>query len=248
MAKNLADYIDEMGMVIHLSTDDSAAGDSSQRTCMAFIANYDLPYRPEEIWGHDIYKDSEPRRYWDDSKWPGQKGFMSRDNLFGWICVMRVFHMKFELPMLLTQIAKRGGFLWNTKKIGQQDDAWKIPDWCGVLMWFIAFRGKNKLYDFIGDMCLWLALRIRCYQVRKDMDDVGDDLNLCVAIETMRILRDTETLKKARKWYLAWRPDVFLLEDGEESSNVKQALRWYFRAPEAPPLDVLWGKVIDQWA
>lgn len=250
--KELKDYFDKSAMLIHLDDDvSSRGGDASQRTCMLEVAmfshnSFDERYFISRVlislW-QELNRNGEPTRHYGTPYWPSKPGHMSRDNLFGWICVGKLHNILSGMK-IMSRIFLRGGFLWNTKKIGQQNGSWKIPDWCGPLMWFIAFRGSNYFFDWLADMYLWMAIRVRCYKASKDADDVGDDLNLCVAIETMRLIRDTKTLKKARRWYLENRPPTPFLN---AENNVIGALSWYFRHDSAPPLDVIFEDRIRAW-
>lgn len=242
--KDLKDYLDEKGFIVHNEPDmASGRGDSSQRMGMFYLFTHytkeEIVYiraRLRHVWFLLNKYYNEPVRHWNPYIWPGQKGIMSRDNLIPLICCFAVFGLYKELFTLLFRILTRGGFLWNTKKIGQQNDAWKVPDWCGPSMWLLAFRSLpivGWIFSPIADGYFYLQLKNRFNHAMKNGDDVGDDLNLVCLLESYRRLRPTKLTTKLLLMYRYERPPAM----GDVDLGLFQALKWYFRDVSAPPID-----------
>lgn len=258
MNKTVVHFIDKNGFVIHQESDvSSRGGDSAQRTGMFLIGGYSLTRdlfqlktKTASVWTL-MNLHGEPVRHWNKEYWPGQKGIMSRDNLVPMFCALVLGELKWTALSVLIRLFFRLGFTWNTKKIGQPigDTSRKLPDFCGPMIWFTFIRSLplTKPLHFLFDAYLWLAVEIRMHKAYKDWDDVGDDLNLIVIIETWRLISDNWLLKMIRQDYLQMRPKAGPDDQRLGLNGVEQALKWYFHQPEAPPLDDLWIQVIKLW-
>lgn len=236
MQKNLSDFIDNNHFIYHHDTDiASGYGDSCGRTFMWFISGIAKGVDPantkpiiEQTWA--LLDKSEPRRYWDDNFWPGKPGFMSRDNLFPAICALTLVSSRSRFS-LLWRIFKRAGFLWNTKKIGQKDNSWKVPDFCGPLLWLIALKLKK--------LAVWyLMFPIYAHVSKKDVDDTSDDLNIQVALMTLDLLG--ANIKSTLEIYTSSKV-ASIYADPLKPTYI-QAFQNYFSPAISPPLDVEWER------
>jgi len=148
MAKRLCDYLDSKNWIGHF--DDFGVlefGDGTQRKFMFLLFKFflkelslkDFRNRVNENWQAVQTLTKEPVRHWDDTKWPGQKGIMSRDNLWPYVCCLEAGEMHEEAGELFILLLKRGFFLWNTKEIGGAKKKIPIPDWAGIgMIWNLA--------------------------------------------------------------------------------------------------------------
>lgn len=243
MKKDLKDYTDGRGFIYHHDDPQSGSqyGDSCQRTFMYFISGMAKGVEPknfqplvEQAWA--LINKDEPRRHWDETFWPGRPGFMSRDNLFPAVCALTIVDSK-ERFKLLWKIIKRGGFLWNTRKIGQQDDSRKVPDWCGPLMFLIALK-----WVYIASIYLHLPIFFHLLKTKKNPEDTSDDLNLQIALVTLVLLGLKAKHIGALKYYFNNRPTIpgYFAKPGYCA-----ALMQYFENPIAPPLDKVWLYALD---
>lgn len=150
--KNLADFLDQMGFIGHL--DDKGAlefGDGTQRKFMQLLFKYyvgeldlnEFKKRVKFYWKEILLPSGEPARHWNHSKWPGQSGIMSRDNLWPYVCCLQAGGLKDEAWELFTNLLKRGFFLWNTKHIGGEKKKFPIPDWAGIGMIFTLIKAMT---------------------------------------------------------------------------------------------------------
>ncbi len=244
--KHLPDYVDPKGFIFHHDdpVSGSGYGDSCQRTFMFWIARYaDKTWQDglnplvqvDSSWFY-LNREDEPRRHWHEKYWPGQKGFMSRDNLLPAVCALAIVKSE-RLKPLMWKIIFRGGFLWNTKKIGQQDNSWKIPDFCGPLMLLIGMNLTWLASNYIK-LPIWFHL----IKSRKDPDDTSDDLNIQVALMTLDLL-DPVHAQPVIGWYCKSR--ARLPDWGNSAPGYRQAIEQYFLGPIAPPLDLEWFKALD---
>lgn len=241
--KTPAHFIDQKGMVIHHDTDGSKGGDSLQRTGMMILFS-DMDDNKKRMWTSGVWglvnQGPEPVRHWDSRYWPGRPGTMSRDNLTPIYCCFLALGMKTHYENLLWRLLARGGFLWNTKHIGQEDNAWKIPDWIGVMLPLLWLRKTwaGWVLSYFSDFYLFILVMIRFYKAKKDWDDVGDDLNLTVVAEACRLIKPSWFTLKILKLYHNSRP-VAGPPTNRDDKGLYQAFRWYFAPEIAPPLDVL---------
>jgi len=244
--KKLSSYVDQQGFIIHHDEDDSFAGDSCQRTFMYLISliarnEIEINVPALESYWIALQKDGEPRRYWDDKYWPGKHGYMSRDNLIPAICFLTLIGSNFVYKLLI-DILVRFGFLWNTKKIGQHDDKWKIPDFSGSLIWFIALKWTRAASIYMK-FVLWLHIR----KTRRDPEDTSDDVNIHVILMTLWLI-DPDQIKPQIEYYAEHRPQIPSLGKFDPNKGFIQALIQYVKPEISPPLDVEWIKAIQiQW-
>lgn len=249
--KDISDYTDSMGFIYHREPNiDSGFGDSCQRTFMHWISlaalnnlkNIDENGRTVNAKWSKLNAFSEPVRHWDGRYWPGKPGIMSRDNFFPAFCALLLSRSN-KINSILVKILKRGGFLWNTKKIGQQNEDWKIPDFSGLLVWLLFFR-----LDLFSS--LYLRFTIFFHLSKDTFDDTSDDLNIQVALMTLDLLTDrplwpTEgktftrrAFEKTLNYYCKNRGEA--INGHPDSPGYIQAFQNYFHNEYAPPLDVAW--------
>lgn len=246
MIKKPTHFIDQKGMVIHHDFDESKGGDSLQRTGMMILfADMDIEKKRDwtvGVWGL-VNTGPEPVRHWDSRYWPGKPGTMSRDNLTPIFCCFLVLGLKNSVSNLMWRIAARGGFLWNTKHIGQHTDDWKVPDWIGLMLPLLVLRASRFGWglSYLSDIYLAILVAIRMFKAKQDWDDVGDDLNLTVVAETCRVIKPSFFTTKILSWYHHKRPEAGPATR-RPGPGLYQAFQWYFAPDIAPPLDEL---VID---
>lgn len=274
--KVLSDFQDSHGFIGHLDDYGNLEfGDGSQRFGMERLFSWILAPGKTTRWliATDFlpkYKSlfletGEPVRHWDHFKaWYSRPGTMSRDGLFPLICCLAVMGYKRELLELAWKLIKRGGACWNTKNIGQQDEAWKIPDFVGPLTWLTIIRGllnPNSWWAVLLGIVLYpsimvcdllfltLAVAVRMIKPLFDWDDVGDDLNhFCLHLVNSELWA-TPISYGLFVVYLFRPPagDPKALDVRSEGSiGVVQAFRWYFYGPKKPPLDELMQKTLNK--
>lgn len=244
--KNPQHFIDSKGFVIHQEAGDSRAGDSLQRTGMMLIFA-DMPPEKRFLWACGVWQlanlQGEPCRHWDNTKWPGKPGYMSRDNLIPMFCLFLIMDLKVSIEELVLRIIARGGFLWNTRNIGQplNDPSTKLPDFIGLMLPMLYIRSTflGWLIQPISDLYLLGLVLNRMHLASYDWNDVGDDLNLVVICETARIIKPTAFTRFILKLYKDKRPMAGPSVEPRKESGLYQALRWYFHQVQAPPLDVI---------
>lgn len=245
LEKNPLHFIDKNNFVITQEQDiSSRAGNSAQHTMMWIIGMYSLSQNKVEAFIQAkkrvfmcwllVNKQLEPTLHWDNRYWPGQIGHMSRDNLQGFICAMKLFDLKKGLRLLMLRILLRFGFLWNTKHIGQTEDKKKIPDFCGPLMWLLYTRFKFNPLNLVSDIYLALAIKIASYRVSLSDKHCGEHLNLIMIAETCRLISSNFILSRVLKNY-------------KLSGIPQRSLKVYFAPEYAAPLDSLWIKIIQRW-
>lgn len=263
--KNLKDYQDAHGFIGH--KDDQGLlefGDGAQRLGMYYLFRYincpgnetraltavEFLNRYESLF----LPTGEPVRHWDHyTNWWSKPGTMSRDQIFPLIACLAAMGLKKELISITWKLLKRGMFCWNTKHIGQHDDKWKIPDWCGPLTWLTIIRGLLKPTDWwsvllgliflvpmtLADTLLIPATLVRVIVPLWDWDNVGDDLNHFNLHLVNYSVWPTITSYVCFVLYLfrpqAGPPNSYVRSQGE--IGVIQAFRWYFFGDKNPPLD-----------
>ncbi len=248
--------MDKAGFIIsHEPEIASRGGNSLQHTSMFLIFCYSMMQNMESfVQGSKrafaMWKLAtaygEPRLHWDITYWPGETGHTSRDNLFSAICLLKMYNLKSELRAILFCIIMRIGFLWNYKNIGSAEVNTKYitifgkrvkfahRDWCGPLMWMIAFRFKWNPLNIISDLYLWAAIKVQLRNTKRDLTHTDGHLNLIVACETCRLVRSNLILNKILRWYKKTGIPQFALDD-------------YFDNEYSPPLHDLGKAVINNW-
>jgi len=83
-------------------------------------------------------------RHTDQTKWWGQPGTMSRDQLIPIISAMATMRLHGEMIDLERNLDRRFFFAWNTKGIWETK-GWKVPDWLGPTVWALFERGKAEI-------------------------------------------------------------------------------------------------------
>ncbi len=258
MAKGLEFFQDGFGFFGHrLQNGELDFGDAAQRLGLYVIFKLQRLSNPQAI---KILRDKfrmqlkqitlpsgEPVRHWDGNDWPGLSGTMSKDNYMCLLIAMILLGMKAEFFSWSWKLIKRGGFFWNTKKIGQWSNDWKIPDFAGPETWGIIVRGFVKFYPlmylpalpilWVLDTGLVFASLARLVMSLIDPDDTSNDTNHIPRLWLAKKIAPTSISDLSQYLY------SFRGRAGEnKSSRLKgfgpqTALTHYFRAPGAPPLD-----------
>lgn len=195
-----------------------------------------------------------PKSLDKDNGWYSELGFMSRDNLIPCLACLVILKDEAKLERLFLKILKRWGFLWNTKKIGQKDDAWKIPDWIGLSTIALFFRGTSINYYcllpglVLADVTLLISSILRLIGLKINADNCGPDLNLIITHEAI-VQSGTETWVSslARVIYYKCHPGA----GPNNQSRMRgfgpfTSLQHYFAGPNNPPLDVHWEAYLNR--
>ena len=266
MSKNLQDFMKD-GWIFHKdpATGKPEFGDGTARLgfywfpkivanemATFFLYNYKKAFEEEEE------PVRFPRSLDRELGWYSGLGFMSRDNLIPCVCCLVLLKDTDKLNRLFVKILDRFGFLWNTKKIGQKDDAWKIPDWVGLSTLALFLRGflnaeKDDVSYFLyylfalpflllADLTLLIGSLLRLVGLYLDADNCGSDLNLIITHEAI-VQSKTETWvsRLARVVYYKCHPGA----GPNNRSRMKgfgpfTSLQHYFAGDNNPPLDVHW--------
>lgn len=225
--KDISNHIDEYGFIVSTEPDiESRGGNSAQHSAIYYIAENKNFASQWSI----LDKECEPRLHWKG--WPSDRGHMSRDNLTCCVCKMKLDKMYPELRSLFYRIFMRAGFMWNTKRIG--DNHWNVPDFCGPLMVLIFLRFKYSPLNLLADAYLLIAAHIHAYNTRKTPSHSDGHLNIIILIETSRRISDNFILRKLRAWY--------------KSTKIPQAaVIDYFENAYSPPLHIQLNKIIEGW-
>lgn len=91
-------------------------------------------------------------------------------------------------------------------------------------------RAKCQSATFLGDAWLLPDVMIRCEQASKNLDDVGDDVNLFCTLMQANLVSPSRTAKLALEYYFHSRPTNYGVTKLGAPDNVSGALMWYFRA------------------
>jgi len=262
--KKLSTYLDSKGFIGHFRPEDWTLefGDGAQRIgfwgCSQFLKS--------PLEKHDGLKEIfevqlqaikwfsfEPRRHWDDSRWWGKKGYMSRDNFTPILCMILLFKFKdAALTVIWSHLVKRLGFFWNTKEIWvNTPKKMPIPDWLTPTILGLYFRAVCQMhwlfipifYPLVLVMDLGLCLNsvVRVLWPLVDPGHTSDDLNtICVLSTTMWVF-PTPLSWLARKIYW-WRP----MHPNYGGLGPYTALESYFAGPNAPPLHLDWKPILER--
>jgi len=263
--KNMDDYIDKLGMIIHLN--ENAGGDSAQRMGMDYIFKYfneplirqinAIKYHILVIKQLFIFDVDEWIRHPDILKWYGRLGTFSRDQMISNIISMGLYSSYYRniyLTLLETEniLKKRYWFLWNTKRIGQiEEKPKKIPDCGGLVLPALFIRALSKknekwklyFYDitlFIGSLGRILSGILNpvegSFIQRKILDNVGPDINHLLKLKQAQCFYPTIISEVSRKIYFKYRKNA----GQPRLKNVtgpQSAFDWYFRKTEDPPMN-----------
>lgn len=267
MIKRLQHYMDQDGYIGHFDdTGKLEFGDGAQR--LGFY--WQGIYRTEDLsnfkklvykyqWLKLMLNNGEPVRHIDGTQWFGRAGTMSRDQIVPNISALSLLDHKEELKDLFYKLFKRGMFCWNTKKIGQWDDSWKIPDWCGPVVWGQFIRGLcesnlSKVVFYIPllfcDFVLFINSLVRIFWPIIDSGHTTDDLNHSSVLDLAFDKMPTPLSWLSRELYILFRPapsPILLAPDEKWHLGPVLALRQYFYGEKNPPLDEIWEKVYLKW-
>lgn len=261
MIKELKNYQDEKGWIGHF--DDNGVlefGDGihrlSNHTLCEFVLCRNSFYRSAIrarfiMQLEQIYLPSgEPTRHWDRSKWYGKSGTMSGDGLEALLSCLIGLRLHKEAWSLIWKLTKRGGFAWNTKRIGQHDEQKKIPDFFGFRMVIFLLRlcGSLPLVGviFYPVIALWDLLYlapsvlVRVIKPLFDRDDVGDDINFFLILVMCVMSSPTPISGFVRGFYYGFRPlsgDEKFRKLYKNMLGCVTAFKWYFNNKNAPPID-----------
>lgn len=255
--KSLSSFEDLFGFTGHFDPMNSSHlefGDGLQRLGFKAVAEYSI-YNEKEIisekYMDNLYRvwltDQEPRRYWDDQYWYGKLGTVSGDQIEPNLYALLIMGYGLRVRWIFQQLKSRYFFAWNYKKIGQQDERKKIPDFT-LLRFASAFSRAYNLYllTWVLDLFLIPKSIFRCIISYFDHDECSDDLNFMAQLECFRQVKPTLFSFLARDIYLYFRASC-----GDPGSHFRRepigpisAVQYYFSREVDPPLDVLWTKLI----
>lgn len=269
--KNLKDYQDEYGLIGNRDpvTAKFDFGDSAQRdgtnlivTCLALGSINIIGYTQDSIYPkvmdkHEasgwMYRHTYQTMIYD-VQWWDLSTTMSRDQSKPLIIAMGFFNDRDRLKRVLKRFLKRFMFCQNTR--GNWDDTkWKIPDWAGPDCWsnFLRSFRANILWlgIFACDLFILGNALARIYYGRKDFDNVGDDLNLCLDLIQADNILPTPITKLAKHLYFkyrpAWRPMAMTSGWEIDPTGFGPQYAWdrYFRQLEAPPMNDVIRPVLE---
>lgn len=234
--------------------DEPEFGDGMARYCSLKLCQYSLALLNNDGHGLLLHKaqfmnviprfflpTGEPIRHYYTGWW-SKSGTASGDQLEPLLCCYLVMGMRDEFLNLMFKILKRGGFAWNTKKIGQHDDAWKIPDFVlfrfsGLFIRGLSYSHLYRLLMF-PVILLWdlltlsLTTLVRTFGPYVDKDNTGDDLNFFHKLVAYYFVMPTPVSFYCRSIYYALRPPIKTL-------GPVWAFRNYYAGNRNPPLDDL---------
>lgn len=107
-------------------------------------------------------------------------------------------------------------------------------------------RALNKYPSLLGDIWALFAAIIRCKQAAKNLDDVGDDLNLLISLVFFNVIKPSIIAKFALRYYLKHRPFNYGMTKFDEHDPVIGALMWYFREESGgnPEIAEAWRPIV----
>lgn len=156
MNKDLKDYIDSFGMIVNKFDHDG--GDSCAHGCaiiysILLVDTLSASFKAmclgidPTFYVSKLDSKENPGRYCrhpDPNKWYSNPDTLSRDQLTPLLALIGLLKIKTRRWNLFKQHIKRLLlFAWNTRKNGQINPPWKVPDLCGPDiwgMWIRAFR------------------------------------------------------------------------------------------------------------
>lgn len=266
MNKHISDYIKD-GWIFHIdpATGKPEYGDGTSRLGLYWfpkIADKEMSafflYNYKKAFEEEEEPVRFPRSLDRELGWYSGLGFMSRDNLIPCVCCLLLLNDTDKLWRLYSKILDRLGFLWNTKKIGQKHDAWKLPDWVGLstsALFLRAWVNDKKSDEFffcyyllalpfllIADLSMLITSLVRLVGLYLDADNCGPDLNLIITHEAIK-RSETET-------WISWLSRVvyYKFHPGAGPNNQSRmkgfgpltSFKHYFAGNNNPPLDVHW--------
>lgn len=263
--KQISSYFGPLGFIYHL--DDKGLpeyGDGTSRLglywfivllgksksdilCIPFLTRYKMcfswPKEPLRYPGH-------PVRVPGEREWYSKPGVMSRDNMIPCLSTLAMLG-RFDGDLLL-KILKRGGFLWNTKHIGQQVEGWKIPDWVGLSVLALLIRawvnGKFTRYLLVlpfllvADFFLILSTILRLVQLSIDADNCDGCINKIALLAGIKESKTQTPLSWfAHLLYCSLHPGAGPSNQSRKSGyGPLTSFQHYFDGIKNPPIDELW--------
>jgi hypothetical protein len=270
--KPLKNYVDSKGFIGHGLPNPLEFGDGAQRLGTIWIKRFVQYSDPQsESLRESLAKDflvqlelihlnsGEWVRHWDHSKWPGQSGIMSRDQMDPLLMAMILWspydpRIEELAKETVITIIKRFGFLWNFKHIWPkpEDKSKLIPDWYGVSILGHAIR-LWKVYPLyillpLLDIELEINSLFRVVGGLLNKNDVDGDINHQVRLAFAQLHTPTFIGKIAKYLYKWLRPKP-ALQDGTvlEGDPIKTTWQVYYYGENNPPIDVEWKLVQDRW-
>lgn len=285
MKKKMKSYEDAKGWVCHVEKREDGSlikegdnyklegGDGVQRLSMLSLFNYALSkgamdqaaikanfwIKSRSMWiRSEAFEVIEPTRHWDRSKWYGQSGTMSGDQIeaYMWACVG--MELKEDFWFMWKMLFKRGFFAWNTKKIGATEGL-KTSDFIllrmiGPTLRMLFLGGPGFLmapFIILWDI-VWLGLNsiLRIIWPLFQREDTSDDLNFVVWLVASKLVFHNPANFFWSMLYVGFRPLARLKEvvGFDESQDgllgAQTAFNQYFYEEAAPPIDEIASRVI----
>lgn len=274
MAKKIIDFIDEHGLVVHKIDGKIDGGDSPQRTGTLWTALSCLEGEHPILDGFTYGKENVEKVLKAIQIKPGV-WIRHPNSCDPWHSDPKEFSRDQQTPLVIALGFYRGEFqaawqaLADTEK-AHRERWWKYQnrDWATVqqINYYHRAFNRNKSY-WLGDNFLSMDARLQ-WSKSSNPDDVGDHLNLQLALIQALRRKPTEVVKKAVKFYIKnLRPNYgCFLEEGVTDDQAKQAYtlwasgrgslvhppalgiwKWYLRQPSAPPLDMIMEPVLERY-
>lgn len=188
----------------------------------------------------------EPTRHWNENEWFGKVGTMSRDNFLPILCFALETGMWGWARLRWYEVESRYFMLWNVKKIGQQSEKEKIPDFLGAsgfalfarILYPDGWPSRLHLWTMkhLADSILVGSALVKVIGSYLDKENTGDTLNLSNVLDTLSRNKPTIQSRLA-----AWILKRFLRRHDKFPHLTPVQSHWaeYFMREEAPPLDQL---------
>jgi hypothetical protein len=270
MAKqDLSAYFDKMGFIGHFENGIlQDFGDSAQRSFTYWLEKYSSD--PDHRYQNAVHVNylmslieldsGEYVRHWDSTRWSGQKGSMSRDQLVPMICCMTLYspycdQLRKRKNRLAWKLLKRCGFCWNVKKIGSTEKSKLVGDWIGLSLIGLFLRSNSLAtlflpINWIIDLFFILNSMALVLTAFYDKEETGIDLNfLNIAYTQSQFFAPFNWV--AKLIYIALRPQPALpgqprVRVGHVAFNVYNC--YYYRDQDPPMQYVMQGWLKDNFS
>jgi len=189
---------------------------------------------------------AEITRHWNKNEWFGKPGTLSRDNFLPILCFALETEMLSWSNHWFKVLKRRWFMMWNVKKIGQQTEKKKIPDFLGASGFALYARllipqtvfGRFGLWvmKHVSDSILVGSSIVKVIGSYLDRENTGDTLNLSNVLDTLSRHKPTWQV-----WISVWILRTFLHRHSKFPNETRVMSHWceYFMRDEAPPLDQL---------
>lgn len=240
MIKRIEDYTDSLNLICHRMADGRfEGGDAPQRSGMYYSLNTDYIGRMkyETALSFIQVKPGYFIRHPNSTEtWHADPKEFSRDQQTPTIIAAGLHGFKKLIFRTFIRHLLRGG------KYQNKDFGWPI----GIYIRALRFYPFWPLL-LLSDLWLFGGVVMRCYQAKKNQDDVGDDLNLIMELYQALKVMPTPISALARRYYSRNRPPNFGNTMLMLFWPIRGALAWYFRPDSAPPLDKVWNETIFKY-